>query len=251
MPIYIGDYLSDTAMLSTEQHGAFLLMLMAYWKNGPLPDDDEVLANITRLPIERWQKTRGLLLGFFSVSGGFWINKRSDEEKAKANAFFERQRTNGSKGGRPKKPNQTQNKPVGLPNHNPNETPSQSQSPNKDIPPNPQGGDGGHKRQRRKDETPYHEIVEAYREALPDLPQPTGPENWTEQRRRTVRALWDESPERQSIEWWQRFFGYVARSAFLTGKTPQAFEASFDWLLKPGNLTKVLEGNYHKVLNHG
>jgi hypothetical protein len=118
------------------------------------------------------------------------------------------------------------------------------------IPPNPQG-DGGHKRQRRKDETPYHEIVEAYREALPELPQPTGPDNWTEQRRRTVRARWDESPERQSIEWWQRFFGYVARSAFLTGKTPQAFEASFDWLLKPGNLTKVLEGNYHKVLNHG
>ena len=133
MPIYIGDYLADTAMLSTEQHGAYLLMLMAYWKNGPLPDDDEILANITRLPIDRWKKTRGLLLGFFSVIDGFLINRRSDEEKEKADAFLAKQRSNGAKGGRPpkpKNPNETQNKPMGSvwlnPNHNPNETPSPS-----------------------------------------------------------------------------------------------------------------------------
>lgn len=131
MPIYIGDYLADTAMLSTEQHGAYLLMLMAYWKNGPLPDDDEILANITRLPIDRWKKTRGLLLGFFSVIGGFLINRRADEEKEKADAFLAKQRSNGAKGGRPpkpKNPNETQNKPMGSVWLNPNETPSPSPS---------------------------------------------------------------------------------------------------------------------------
>lgn len=129
MPIYIGDYLADTAMLSTEQHGAYLLMLMAYWKNGPLPDDDEILANITRLPIDRWKKTRGLLLGFFSVIDGFLINRRADEEKEKADAFLAKQRSNGAKGGRPpkpKNPNETQNKPMGSVWLNPNETPSPS-----------------------------------------------------------------------------------------------------------------------------
>lgn len=88
MPIYIGDYLADTTLLSTEQHGAYLLMLMAYWKTGPLPDNDEVLANVTRLPVDRWLKTRGLLLGFFSVNDGFWFNKRADEEKLRLMRFW-------------------------------------------------------------------------------------------------------------------------------------------------------------------
>lgn len=132
MPLYIADYLADTMRLTTEQHGAYLLLLMDYWRSGPLPDNDQVLASIARLPIDRWMETRGLLLGFFSVSDGFWNHKRADAEMAKAQAFRERQRNNGSKGGRPKgikepKKNPRDN-PLGNPDHNPEESPSPSQS---------------------------------------------------------------------------------------------------------------------------
>jgi uncharacterized protein YdaU (DUF1376 family) len=40
MPFYVGDYLSATGRLTTEQHGAYLLILLDYWKNGPPPNDD-------------------------------------------------------------------------------------------------------------------------------------------------------------------------------------------------------------------
>ena len=42
---HIGDYLQDTTRLSTEQQGAYLLLIMDYWTNGPLPDDDAALAS--------------------------------------------------------------------------------------------------------------------------------------------------------------------------------------------------------------
>ena len=84
MPLYIGDYLADTSRLTTEQHGAYLLLLMDYWRNGRLPDDDAVLANITRLSAEAWEKHRGVLQGFFQGQDGEWVHLRVEQEKDKS-----------------------------------------------------------------------------------------------------------------------------------------------------------------------
>lgn len=81
MPIYIGDYMADTAHLSTEQHGAYLLLLFAYWKNrGPLPDSDQKLARITKLSMRKWKLNRGVMSEFFEIKNGLWHQKRADEE---------------------------------------------------------------------------------------------------------------------------------------------------------------------------
>ncbi len=80
MPIYIGDYLSATSRLSTEQHGAYLLLLMDYWKNGPPPDDDRVLAQIARMHPDAWSISRGTLQAFFDVSNGHWNHSRVERE---------------------------------------------------------------------------------------------------------------------------------------------------------------------------
>lgn len=41
----------------------------------------------------------------------------------------------------------------------------------------------------------------------------------------------------------------AAASAFLNGRNNRSFIASFDWLVKPNNFIKVLEGNYDENIN--
>lgn len=90
MPFYVGDYLGDTQRLSTEQHGAYLLLIMDYWRNGPAPDDDEVLRQITKLEKAAWKKHRPTLQRFFTVENDTWCHKRIDSELINATANSER-----------------------------------------------------------------------------------------------------------------------------------------------------------------
>lgn len=84
MPIYIGDYLASTSRLTTEQHGAYLLLIMDYWKNGPPPDDDAVLAQICRMSPDAWSNARSTIRAFFEQDGSTLKHKRIDSELADA-----------------------------------------------------------------------------------------------------------------------------------------------------------------------
>lgn len=84
MPLFIGDYQGDTARLTTEQHGAYLLLIMDYWRAGPPPDDDLVLAQITLLERRVWLKHRPTLARFFTIIEGEWRHKRIDRELVRA-----------------------------------------------------------------------------------------------------------------------------------------------------------------------
>lgn len=89
MPLYIGDYLGDTLGLSRSEHGSYMLLIMAYWKNGgPLQTDDEQLREIAKCPPAEWARTRGLMLRFFKESNGHWTHKRIDEELQKARDMY-------------------------------------------------------------------------------------------------------------------------------------------------------------------
>ncbi len=66
MPLYVADYLADTGHLSTIEHGAYLLLLMHYWRTGALPIDDDGLARIARMSMRRWAFAKQSIIKFFS-----------------------------------------------------------------------------------------------------------------------------------------------------------------------------------------
>ena len=85
MPLYVADYLADTTRLTTVQHGAYLLLIMAYWRAGEaLTDDDEDLSSITRLSLKDWQKIRAKIAAFFAVEDGRWSHGRIEAEIERA-----------------------------------------------------------------------------------------------------------------------------------------------------------------------
>lgn len=90
MPLWIGDYLADTMHLTTEQHGAYLLLIFHQWRQGEIPDDDEVLAQIARLQPAAWKRSRPVLARFFTIADGRWVQGRAAREKAGAAEARER-----------------------------------------------------------------------------------------------------------------------------------------------------------------
>ncbi len=92
MPLYVGDYLADTQRLTTEQHGAYLLLIFDYWRNGSPPDDDAVLAQIVKMERAKWRKTRPVIERLFQVVAGEWKHKRIEAERGKAGDITDKRR---------------------------------------------------------------------------------------------------------------------------------------------------------------
>jgi uncharacterized protein YdaU (DUF1376 family) len=110
--MYGSAFLVDTIRLSTEQKGAYLMLMLDYYdKEAPPPDDDVVLAQIAGLSLERWRVHRRSLEPFFIIDLGVWRHARCDEELVSRQTKIEANRENGK---RPKR-TKSQRKATGLP----------------------------------------------------------------------------------------------------------------------------------------
>lgn len=101
MPLDVPAYLADTTHLSTAQHGAYLLILMAMWQHGgALADDERILAGFAKLSIDRWRKIGPPIRTLMkAVVNGKLSQNRLSIELGKVVERVEKNRASGSTGG--------------------------------------------------------------------------------------------------------------------------------------------------------
>uniref|UniRef100_Q47CK5 DUF1376 domain-containing protein n=1 Tax=Dechloromonas aromatica (strain RCB) TaxID=159087 RepID=Q47CK5_DECAR len=80
------ELIADTSHLAADSFGALMRLRMAYWRNGPIKDDNKVLARIVGMQPAEWAKTRLGLESFFEISNTWtcWTTHRDLEESFKA-----------------------------------------------------------------------------------------------------------------------------------------------------------------------
>lgn len=102
LPLFVDAYLGDTTHLSTEEHGAYLLLLMAMWRRGgSIPDDDKDNARMVGLTVTKWRRMKPRLMEFLDAKNGEISQKRLKKEWEFVQKRKQIAITNGAKGGRP------------------------------------------------------------------------------------------------------------------------------------------------------
>jgi uncharacterized protein YdaU (DUF1376 family) len=93
MPLFTDALIADTTHLNTKQFGAYVLILIATWRNNgkAFADNDRRLAQLCRMRVDTWRRFyRPVLVEFFNISDGFWHQKRLEKEWAKRRWFVEK-----------------------------------------------------------------------------------------------------------------------------------------------------------------
>lgn len=90
-PFNIKDFVTNTLRLNTEAKGAYLMLILDYYQTETAPpDDDEVLAAITGLSIETWQRHRRVIAPLFQIRDGVWHHPEIAAIRAQCQANYER-----------------------------------------------------------------------------------------------------------------------------------------------------------------
>lgn len=118
---HIGDYLKDTAHLSLLEHGVYTRLLDVYYTREAGIPEEQAARLIGARSKDECAALKIVLVEFFELVSGAWVQDRCEREIELASAQAEANRNNGKKGGRPKakanpstNPNETDEKPNGF-----------------------------------------------------------------------------------------------------------------------------------------
>jgi uncharacterized protein YdaU (DUF1376 family) len=247
---HIGDYKSHTHHLSLLEDLAYRRLLDFYFLHeNPIKHRDIARQIGMR---EHEEDVMTVLNEFFISTADGFVNPRADKEIKQYKEFAEAGKRGAAKRwGTP---------PVGEANSPPNATPiatnnhkpiTINQEPDKYIcPPSGEPDDA------KIPKCEHQAVIDMYHKYLPTLRKV---EVWNAARQGYLRQRWREvaielSKEKDIVAtdiltWFGDFFQHIGSSKFLTGKVNskdgRAFTADLEWILKPSNFAKIVEGKYH------
>ena len=246
----IGDYRGATAHLSNEEDLAYRRLLdMYYDTEKKIPADSQWVARRLRLDSKVIEV---VLADMFEKQEDGWFHARCHEVIGQYHAMAEKNRMNGKLGGRKKNPVGIQvasdSEPIAKATNN-QELITNNQLNTSICPPD------GELEQKLPD-CEHKAVISLYHEHLPTLRKV---EVWNTTRHGYLRQRWREVALELSqgktiqtedvLSWWEDFFKHISHSKFLTGKVNgkdgRAFTADLEWILKPSNFAKIVEGKYH------
>lgn len=239
MQLYPADYIAKTMDLTTEQHGAYLLILMTMWQHdAKLPSDPKKLARIARMTPAKFRPVWEEVSRFFVEADGFISNARLTKERKKAHEKSEKRAIAGSAGGKAKA---LKDKASASSNCHADAMASSSDTRN----------------QSKKEDTyvslsveptlPDLAHVDDVAEAVAEYNRTAAEAGWpilrilSKQRRAALNARMRDAG---GIEGWRAAMSKARASPHLCGQNDRGWVASFDFLTKQSSFTKLMEGNY-------
>jgi uncharacterized protein YdaU (DUF1376 family) len=253
LPWYHGDFLRATQGWTVTERGVYFLLLGASWEMGPLPDDRRRLAGIVGAQLDEFDEAWKTVRPKFVLTDAGLVNHRLEFHRDKQALRSEKARQSVMNRWQEKLPLDTDehtNDDTNVPTsaHTSDDTSAHTNGHTKSI----RSGysselrtQNSEKGKNTKLKASFHdEVIAAYHECLPNQPRV---KQWTKTRASLLNARIAErckdGKPADGIGYWRDFFGKVAASDFLTGKSSD-FTVSLEWLVRPQNFLKVIEGNY-------
>ncbi len=230
---YPADYRDDTWHLSLAEHGAYKLLIDHYMHHEkPLPDNDRALASIIGVSVEDWILVSSNVREFFTQKRGKLTHKRCEEE---LNVSFDKRKDGKKRVAKYRKSlsSVTHDKRVS----NAPRGEERRGEENKEVT----------NVTKKVDEVSYLEITELWNSKFSDTNIPKIVK-LTDARKKAIKNRFEDTFE-NNISFFEQTLEKIKASPFLMGSSG-SFNASLDWVLKPANLTKILEGNYDKKFNN-
>lgn len=233
---YAADFLADinVIVMTAEEVGAYLLLMLVCWREGHLPIDKQLLSQISRVAFDRFSiMWENRLEKCFSEDEEGYFHRRLRAEREKQISLSEARSAAGKSGGRPPK-SQKQ-----LLNFDKAKKSSSSSSSDMNITPiSPQqtGAESQPKRHAAESPHPLMALWNSERDVDAGWPACAG---WTPRRAAAAKVRLKEIPD---LDDWRlaiatlRDQDWIGRPGEHEGWRP-----GIDWLLSPGNAMKYLE----------
>jgi hypothetical protein len=253
---------SDTwAIASSEQRPWLLMLWLVSWRQVPaasLPNNHKLIAARLGMPLEKFTEWADVLLSGWELAtdGRLYhktltnhvlsmANKRNKDRARVANFRAKSQDTNADVDAC--NALHTRDQHV-------SSTPTPTPTPTiNTLPP-----DGGCPQQAADPlPCPHSEILKLWQTRLPNLTQPR---SWEGSRRANLKSRWLQAakpsaysdgyktPE-EGIEWWGKFFGYIANHTTLADgfeTKGRSWKPDLEWVVNAANFQKIVDEKYAK-----